>query len=109
MKYGFSKSQLMRYCESLGIKYVHFPEVGIQSELRQELHTQSDYDKLFTVYSKSILSKTKSVQTVILNLLTHHRRIALTCFEANIYQCHRKYLTEAIESLPGFKYEVKHI
>lgn len=109
MKFGFSKSQLMRYCESLGIKYVHFPEVGIQSELRQELHTQSDYDKLFTVYRKNILTKTKPAQTVILNLLTHHRRIALTCFEANIYQCHRKYLTEAIETLPGFKYEVKHI
>lgn len=35
MKYGFSKSQLQRYCNSLGIEYVHFPEVGIQSEQRQ--------------------------------------------------------------------------
>ena len=45
MKYGFSKKQLQRYCNSLGIEYIHFPEVGIASEQRQALNTQSDYDK----------------------------------------------------------------
>jgi uncharacterized protein (DUF488 family) len=109
MKYGFNKNQLKRFCENLGIQYMHFPEVGIQSEQRQELNTQTDYDKLFTFYRKNNLSKTVPTQTVILNLLKQHRRIALTCFEANICQCHRKHLAEAIESLPSFEYEVKHI
>lgn len=102
MKYGFSKSQLKRYCESLGIQYVHFPEVGIQSEQRQELNSQSDYDKLFSVYRKNNLSKTTKTQNEILDLLKLHKRIALTCFEANICQCHRKHLAEAIEMLPSF-------
>jgi uncharacterized protein (DUF488 family) len=109
MKYGFSKSLLKRYCENMGIKYMHFPEVGIQSEQRQELKTQNDYDKLFAVYQKNNLPKTVSSQTAILELLIQHKRIALTCFEANICQCHRKYLAEAIESLPDFEYEVKHL
>lgn len=109
MKYGFSKSQLKRYCESLSIQYVHFPEVGIQSEQRQELNTQSDYDKLFAVYRKNNLSKTTNSQKQILKLLKEHKRIALTCFEANICQCHRKHLAEAIGTLPDFNYEVKHI
>jgi len=109
MKYGFSKSQLKRYCENLGIQYMHFPEVGIQSNQRQELNNQTDYDKLFTVYRESNLTKTIPTQTVILNLLKQYKRIALTCFEANICQCHRKYLAEAIETLPNFNYEVKHI
>lgn len=109
MKYGFSKSQLKKYCASLGIEYVHIPEVGIQSEQRQELNTQSDYDKLFAVYRKNNLSKTSSYQNEILKLLKQHKRIALTCFEANICQCHRKHLAEAIENLPDFNYEVKHI
>ncbi len=109
MKYGFSKSQLKRYCESLGIQYIHFPEVGIQSEQRQELNRQTDYDKLFAEYRKNNLIKTKSTQTSILNLLKQYKRIALTCFEADICQCHRKHLAEAIEALPGFEYEVKHI
>jgi uncharacterized protein (DUF488 family) len=109
MKYGFSKSQLKRYCENLGIQYMHFPEVGIQAEQRQELNTQTDYEQLFFLYRKSNLTKTIPTQTVILNLLKQHKRIALTCFEANICQCHRKHLAEAIESLPNFEYEVKHI
>ena len=109
MKYGFSKSQLLRYCENLGIRYVHFPEVGIQSEQRQALNTQADYDKLFAVYCQSNLTKTTVSQEKILNLLKEYKRIALTCFEANINQCHRKHLAEAIESLPSFEYEVKHI
>jgi uncharacterized protein (DUF488 family) len=109
MKYGFSKSQLKKYCASLGIEYVHIPEVGIQSDQRQELNTQSDYDKLFAVYRKNNLSKTTISQNEILKLLKQHKRIALTCFEANICQCHRKHLAEAIETLPDFNYEVKHI
>jgi uncharacterized protein (DUF488 family) len=109
MKYGFSKTLLKRYCESLGIKYVHIPEVGIQSEQRQELNTQADYDKLFTVYRNQNLTKTTKAQTEILNLLKENKRIALTCFEANICQCHRKHLAEAIETLPGFEYKVEHI
>lgn len=111
MKYGFSKSQLMKYCGSIGIQYVHIPEVGIQSNQRQELNTQYDYDKLFAVYCKSNLPKTTGSQMQILNLLKEHTRIALTCFEANICQCHRKHLAEAISRLIGsaFDYEVKHI
>ena len=109
MKYGFSKSQLKKYCINLGIEYVHIPEVGIQSEQRQELNNQNDYDKLFTVYRKNNLCKTIKAQTDILDLLKQNKRIALTCFEANICQCHRKHLAEAIEKLPGFDYEVEHI
>lgn len=109
MKYGFSKSQLQRYCNSLNIEYVHYPEVGIQSEQRKELNTQADYDKLFAVYRENNLTKTTASQEKILNLLKDKQRIALTCFEANICQCHRKHLAEAIENLPDFEYEVKHI
>jgi uncharacterized protein (DUF488 family) len=109
MKYGFSKSQLQRFCGNLGILYVHFPEVGIQSAQRQELNSQTDYDKLFAVYCEDNLTQTTSSQLKILDLLKEHKRIALTCFEANICQCHRKHLAEAITKLPDFKYKLKHI
>jgi len=109
MKYGFSKNQLQCFCENLGIRYVHFPEVGIQSEQRRELNTQADYDQLFIVYRQNNLTQTRSSQVKIVNLLKEHKRIALTCFEANIRQCHRKHLAEAIESLLNYEYEVKHI
>ena len=109
MKYGFSKSQLQKACEGVGIKYVHIPDLGIESDKRQELHTQSDYDKLFLQYRNDTLTKTRSQQEYIIELLKTDKRVALTCFEANICQCHRKHLAEAITKLPDSDYELKHI
>lgn len=109
MKYGFSKNALKTYCESIKIKYEHIPELGISTEQRKELHSQLDYHKLFTAYCENTLKTTLDQQEKILSLLKEHKRIALTCFEADICQCHRKYLAEAIENLPDFKYKVQHI
>jgi len=109
MKYGFSKTLLKRFVENVGVQYIHFPAVGIQSDQRQELNAQVDYDILFMKYKKYNLPNTTNTQVEILNLLKKNKRVALTCFEANICQCHRKHLADAIKMLPGFEYEVKHI
>lgn len=109
MKYGFSKSQLKNACNGVGIEYIHIPEVGIDSEQRQELKTQADYDVLFEEYKNLNLKKSIDSQTEIFNLLKKNRRIALTCFEADICQCHRKHLSEAITNLKGFKYTLEHL
>jgi uncharacterized protein (DUF488 family) len=106
MKYGFSKSQLKNACNGVGIEYIHIPEVGIDSEQRQELNTQIDYDSLFQIYKEKNLKESIDSQTKILNLLTNNKRIALTCFEADICQCHRKHLSEAITNLKDFKYKL---
>lgn len=109
MKYGFSKSILKSVCNNVGIEYLHFPEVGIQSAQRQTLHTQKDYDLLFENYKKENLTQTAPTQQNILQLLKQYHRVALTCFEANICQCHRKHLAEAITNLEGWSYDLKHI
>lgn len=109
MKYGFSKSQLMNACNGVGIEYIHIPEVGIDSEQRKELNTQIDYDSLFQVYKEKNLKESFDSQTKILSLLTNKKRIALTCFEADICQCHRKHLSEAITNLKEFKYRLEHL
>ncbi len=109
MKYGFSKSQLQKACVGVGIKYVHIPDLGIDSNKRQELNSQADYDKLFASYRSDILPQTMDLPKKLLSLLIEEKRIALTCFEANICQCHRKHLADAIVKLPEFRYELKHI
>ncbi len=109
MKYGFSKSQLKNSCEGVGIKYVHIPEVGINSDKRQELNSQKDYDKLFQEYISNNLTQTTKYQKEILNLLKENKRIALTCFEADNCQCHRTHLAEAISNFKEFKYVVEHL
>lgn len=109
MKYGFSKSQLSNACNGVGIKFVHIPELGIQSEKRKALNSQSDYDVLFEEYNKTVLKNIVDKQKEILQLLRSEKRIALTCFEKNINQCHRKHLAYSIESLGEFSFPVKHI
>ena len=109
MKYGFSKNQLKNACEGVGITYIHIPEVGIESDQRQQLITQSDYDQLFVSYRSHTLEKADKYKKDILDLLKTRKRIALTCFEANIHQCHRKHLAESIVKMQGFNYELKHI
>ncbi|MFN0030969.1 MAG: DUF488 family protein [Flavobacteriales bacterium] len=109
MKFGFSKTSLINYCNSLHIEYLHIPELGIESDKRKSLNTQQDYDNLFANYRNTNLSKTTTSQQRILELLKTKLHIALTCFEANICQCHRTHLAEAITKLPDWKYELKHI
>lgn len=109
MKYGFSKSQLQNACKGVGIEYHHIPEVGIDSDKRRELYSQADYDKLFVFYRSNVLKTEIQKQKDILTLLKTKRRIALTCFELNIHQCHRKHLADSISKMDGFNYEVKHI
>lgn len=109
MKFGFSKTLLQRYCNALDIEYLHFPEVGIESDKRQELNNQSDYDRLFENYKECNIPNTLETQNKILDLLKSKKRIALTCFEADICQCHRKHLAEALHSNQSFSFDVKHI
>lgn len=109
MKYGFSKNQLKHACENLDIKYIHIPDLGIESSSRQELNTQADYDKLFTEYRHTTLKETDTQQMQLINLVKDYKRVAITCFEANINQCHRKHLAESINQNKHFKYDIKHI
>lgn len=109
MKYGFSKTQLSTACEGVRIEYMHIPDLGIESDKRQELNSQYDYDKLFLQYCQNTLANTRPQQEKLLKLLQKKKRIALTCFEANIHQCHRTHLAEEITSLKDFEYELQHI
>lgn len=109
MKFGFSKTLLKRYCNSLGIEYIHTPEVGIASEQRRKLDTQQDYDKLFATYRQTTLKETSEAQVGILEYLNKYERIALTCFEAEPCQCHRTHLADSISKLPEFDYPLIHM
>lgn len=109
MKFGFSKNQLKRICEGLGILYIHLPGLGIKSEKRQSLSEQSDYDNLFKDYNKTTLKSNLSDQQLIIELLSEHKRVALTCFESNIHQCHRYHLANSVSDNFKTNFMVNHI
>ncbi|PIX06111.1 MAG: hypothetical protein COZ76_10620, partial [Flavobacteriales bacterium CG_4_8_14_3_um_filter_35_10] len=64
---------------------------------------------LFEDYLQTVIPKTLCEQEMILNLIKEHQRVAITCFEKDICQCHRKHLAEAICQLPEFDYELIHL
>lgn len=108
-KYGFSKTQLQSACEGVGIKYIHIPELGIESDQRQALNTQEDYDRLFEKYRKTVLARSDNQLDRIIDVINTDERVALTCFEKNVEQCHRTQVARKIMSRPGITFDFKEL
>jgi len=109
MKYGFNKSQLKKACDGVGIRYIHFSEVGIKSSKRKELNSQDDYDRLFENYKQTVLPETAGTQKDIAEVIKENKRVALTCFEAQSCQCHRRPLAEYLIQNQELKLELIHL
>jgi len=109
-KYGFSKNTLSHACEGVGIRYEHLPELGIPSDKRQDLETQTDYDKLFATYERQTLPKqTKTLIKIASWIKEEGQRVALTCFELLPHQCHRHCVSDALQKTFGPKLAAHHI
>ncbi|MCY4304004.1 MAG: DUF488 domain-containing protein [Aestuariivita sp.] len=108
-KYGFSKKTLSETLTKLDIRYQHFPELGIRSEKRQSLKSQDDYNRLFDEFEKTVLTYNAASIRRLFDIFTRFERIALTCFEADVCMCHRGRVAQALETLPEWTYNVKHI
>ncbi len=108
-KYGFSKKQLKRCVESLGIEYRHLPQLGIESQDRKSLSTFEDYQQLFTHYEKTTLKREKSAIDEIITLFEKYTRIAITCFEADHHWCHRSCVADTLECHAGYHQAVTHL
>lgn len=108
-KYGFAKSTLSNACTRVGIRYEHLPELGIPSEQRQELETQSDYDALFADYERDYLPAQTEALQKIQRWIKGGDRVALTCYELQPHQCHRHCVSEALETLSRHKIAAKHL
>jgi uncharacterized protein (DUF488 family) len=108
-KYGFSKSTLSKTLNELNIEYIHLTELGIVSEKRQTLNSQSDYDKLFDEYENTTLAQNNKALEKLLQIFLDKKRIAITCFEAESCMCHRSRVAKMLSKLPSWKYEIVHI
>lgn len=107
-KHGFSKNQLATYCKGLGISYVHLPEWGIESDLRQELNSAEDYKRLFQNYQSRLDADPQALESLAKYLETLDRP-ALTCFEAEHTSCHRGTLAKALTKLKNWNLPLIHL
>lgn len=104
MKFGFSKNMLKHALENVGIKYIHLPELGIESEERQELNCLEDYRKLFKEYRNTTLCTNDAIVALgLLKDLSSKNKIALTCFEKDIEYCHRGIIAKKLNTLYDMK------
>lgn len=108
-KYGFSKGTLSKTCESIGVRYEHLPQLGIDSEDRRNLNTQADYDALFAGYERSCLPKQTEALEKIHSWIASGERVALTCFESHPHQCHRHCVAEALEQAERKEFRAVHL
>jgi hypothetical protein len=94
-KFGFSKGKLERITQTIGIKYVHIPGLGIESDKRSSLETPEDYKRLFAGYEKTLPGRQAYLDEVYA-LLRKNTRIALMCFELEPEMCHRHVVRDYI-------------
>lgn len=109
MKFGFSKRQLALAVNGLGMLYVHMPELGIASSKRRELNSYDDYKQLFDEYERKTLVVNDKALGAIQDLVRKHRRVALTCFEADPNCCHRGRIAKALLNIDGWRHRVSHL
>ncbi len=108
-KYGFSKGTLGTLASKLGVRYVHFPELGIASESRQGLDEPGARDALFMAYEKDVLPLRGAALDRLADLVASGERVALTCFEAHEGDCHRSRVAQALAARAGWDAEVVHL
>jgi uncharacterized protein (DUF488 family) len=108
-KFGFSKNQLKRYVENIGCTYFHFPELGVPSNLRQNLSSEQAYTDLFVKYAEEILPANTEALGRLQNIIEENRRVALTCFEENFVCCHRSKITEYFANDSSFSFPITHL
>ena len=108
-KYGFTGNQLDKACKGVGIKYIHIPELGVESCLRQNLVSQSDYDCLFDYYEQNTLPANWDSLLKVRDIISQEGRVALTCFEQDPKQCHRSRVAKALMNLDSVNYEFDNI
>lgn len=105
MKYGFSKSQLKGMCEKMGIRFMHIPELGIESNKRKKLETKEDYNRLFREYETDTLPKRDEYLIKLKEMFEEHKRVAITCFEKEHTSCHRHKISDHLERKFGVPVE----
>lgn len=103
-KLGFSRGKLEQLCEGLRIQYRHMPELGIPPQRRRSLNSQADYDALFEEYRVHDLPRNEAALQRIGSLVSRGQRVALMCFEADPFQCHRRIVANRIEEIFGLPY-----
>ena len=106
-KPGFSKSQLMRCLDAVGIEYIHVRALGNPRAYREALRDGLDFD-IFSDMFASLLDERDEILQQVLDRLAH-QRICLLCCEEDPGACHRSLVAERLRSMRPRQVQVVHL
>jgi len=96
----FNKENISKVLKKNGIKYVHYPELGVHEEVREKLAKTGDYDWFFRWYDENVVKKQLSGSV---DLETLNYPIAIMCTELDPTKCHRHRIALWLEEERGLR------
>ncbi len=101
-KNGFSKLIMKSMLNNAGIKYRHFPELGVPKVIRERLAEDRNYNKFFELYEKFLSQHSKKEVLDLIVDLSRGQRTVIMCYEADMAICHRNIIARNIKE-KGFE------
>ena len=101
-KKGFSKTALSEALHNAGIEYLHLKELGDPKNGRIAARN-GEWDKFHKIYTKVMNSEVAKTAINLINDICSNKNACLLCFERDHRTCHRKYISDAIDSRNGNK------
>lgn len=95
---GFSKSALAKSLAYAGIEYVHLRQLGDPKEGRDAAKV-GDYDRFRAIFSGVMKSESGKQALSELEQLATEANVCLMCFERDQLTCHRKIVSDHLESV----------
>jgi ParB family chromosome partitioning protein len=92
-KLDFNREKLEETLRKHDIDYVHYPELGVPSEIRRKLGETGDYNWFFKQYDEKVIPRLDEE----IDLETLKYPIAIMCVELDPTKCHRHRIALALE------------
>lgn len=99
---GFSKSALADALANAGIEYLHMRELGDPKEGRDAARS-GDFKKFRRIYSKVLSGRNAKLAISKIIEILDQQNVCLLCYERDPMTCHRKMITDNIESIEKIK------
>ncbi len=103
---GFSKSALSAALKAEGIEYMHLRDLG-DPKLGREAARKGQHSAFRTIYAAVISTKEgrAAIRTII--DVASEKSVCLMCYERDPMSCHRKMITDKIQTDTGLK--IRHL